>query len=191
MKKIIAMFLSIIMICSLVPCAFAAEAKEDNTTTTIGNSTQSDIGEIQPKGLYDYAWMIDSVTVSRYGFGAWRTGPSGYGPATLDINESTTLSRTFTNSISGDYSIGKATISAKLGVSIGVAETHGTSYTVTVEKGKRKTIICRPKTVTKKIVSSYYKIPTGIVGGKKEKIKSETCYVTYFNGWDDNWRYGY
>lgn len=144
----------------------------------------------EPSKLYDYVWKVTSTTVHRNSFGEWRTGPTGLGPGTLNINESTTLSRSFTNTISGDFTIGKSKIATALGVTIGIAETHGTSYSITLKENERKTIIVRPKIKTYKVVSTYYKIPVEVIDDPVA-LKTETAYVDVFNGWDYSWRSGY
>ena len=188
------LFAFVLVVCVIFSATLPVSAatpiyKEDIDITNL-DMTLADTGGMQPNGLYDYAWLVDSVTVSSNGYGSWRTGPTGVGPGSLSINDSTTISRTFTNTISGSYSIGKGTIASTLGVSIGVAETHGTSYTITLPAGTRRTIIFRPKTQTKKIVTGYYRIPTGVIGGTPVKLKSETCYVTSFVSWDYSWKSG-
>ena len=58
-----------------------------------------------PNNLYDYYWDIRVINESR-GFGSWREGPSGTGPAYLDMNQGTALNRNYTNTSSGEYSAG-------------------------------------------------------------------------------------
>ena len=191
MKKLLTMFMSLVMIFTLIPSALAVEVPKEPQISSTESAVQEETDNPQPNNLYDYAWIIDSVTVTKTGYGPWRVGPTGLGPGTLNINDSKTVSRTYTNEISGSYSIGKSAIGSKLGVSIGVAQTHGTSYSINLKSGERKTIIFRPKTKTTKVVTGYYKIPVGIVGAKKQKLKEEICYVTSFVSWDYSWRSGY
>ncbi|MEP0824737.1 MULTISPECIES: hypothetical protein [Exiguobacterium] len=147
-------------------------------------------GEITPMQLYEYKWQVTSKTAVGDSFEAWRTGPSGRGPATLSINSSTSLNRSYTNTISGDYSIGKASIGSSLGVTIGVTETHGTSYSINIPDNSVRTITYRPKVRTYKVVSTYYRYPVGTVGSKTA-IKTETSYVKAFVNWDYSYRIGY
>lgn len=87
--------------------------------------------------------------------------------------------------------MGKNTqIGSSLGVTIGESRSYGTSYSITLSKGERKTIIVRPKIKTYKVLSSYYRFPVGTTGSR-ERIKSETAYVDVFDGWDYSWRSGY
>jgi len=120
--------------------------------------------KVSPQELYEYAWKITGKIVDRTEFGDWRVGPTGLGPGSLNINQSTTLNRSFTNSISGCYPIGVSTIAASLGTTIGVAKTYGTSYTITLRDGERKTIIFRPKIKVWKITQTYYQYPVGMIG---------------------------
>lgn len=182
MKRVISVILLVFMALSLFAVAYAEDSAAYPSV---------DPENIQPHNLYDYDWGIDSVTEVSRGFGDWRVGPTGIGPATLNINESTTISRTYTDSISGSYSIGIATMNSATGASIGVAKTHGTSYTLEIPEGQRRTILYRPKTITYKVETGYYRLPVGIIYQKPEKIKSETAYVTKFYSWDYAWRTGY
>lgn len=144
----------------------------------------------EPNELYSYGWEVTSTSAYANKFGAWRDGPTGTGPASLDINQSKQINRTFTNTITGDYSIGKAKISTTLGVTIGETKTYGTSYRVPIAQNETKTIIYRPKIRTYKVVSTYFRYPMGTTGNPVA-LKTETSYVDTFVDWDYYWRYGY
>lgn len=100
------------------------------------------------------------------------------------------MSKSYTNTITGNYTIGKQKIANSLGVTIGQAKTYGTSYSISLGNGQRKTIIVRPKIKTYKVISTYYRYPVGTTGSKKA-MKTETSYVKVFNNWDYSWRTGY
>lgn len=108
----------------------------------------------------------------------------------MNINQSSTLNRSFTNTITGNFTIGKQKIANSLGITIGQSKSYGTSYVATLNPGERKTIIYRPKIRTHKIVSTYYRYPVNTTGNRVA-IKSETSYVDSFVDWDYDWRYGY
>lgn len=139
---------------------------------------------------YSTYWKITSNTVDRTYFGSWRTGPTGLGPGTLSINESTTLNRSFTASItSGKAQVGNSTIGAQLGVTIGKSVSHGTNYSITLNSGERKTIIYRPKITVHKIVQTKYRVNN--YTGKTQVLDKQNVYVETFNSWDYSWRNGY
>jgi len=150
----------------------------------------NDVDTIVPMQLYEYIWQVTSKTGNPITYGTWTDGPTGLGPADLDINESETISREYTNSITGEYTIGKSKIAASLGTTIGIAKTYGTSYSIQLADGVRKTIIFRPKLKVYKVISTYYRYPVGLPG-EKVAIATETCYVTTFVNWDYSWRCGY
>ncbi|WP_053217692.1 hypothetical protein [Virgibacillus senegalensis] len=179
------MFHTIISSILLIPLFLAAPSSSFAST-----DSKEVEGEITPNQLYEYKWVVTSTSVVSNSFGSWRVGPTGHSPGTLSVNESTTLNRSYTNTISGNYSIGKSAIGSSLGVTIGKSQTHGTSYTISLSTGQTKTIIVRPKIKRYKVISTYYRYPVGTTGSRKA-IKTETAYVNTFNGWDYNWRYGY
>ena len=124
------------------------------------------------------------VSKTHYGSGhkGFRDGPSGRGPATLSINSSKTINRSFTNTISGDYPIGKGKIATSLSTTIGDSKTYGTSYSINIEKGKTKLIIYRPFYYQYKVKQRQY------VNG----IATNTykyAYVNVFQDWDYDWKY--
>ncbi len=127
--------------------------------------------------------------VYSYNYGNWRTGPTGFGPAKLSINKESGLNRGFTSTISGSWPVGISTINTLLGVSIGQSINHGTSYTISIESGKRKTILYRPKYIKYKVKQEYYQQDTWT--GEKKLLSTSVAYVTKFNAWDYSWKYGY
>lgn len=131
-----------------------------------------------------YYWRVTSKTVAGYPYGSWRNGPSGRGPATLTLGNSSTYSTSVTNTISGSYT-DKWSIGASLGVSIGKSKTYSVSYAVNVPRGKKYQIRYRPQFKKYKVVQSqYYKID-----GKARKTgKTMTSYVNVFSNWDYSWR---
>lgn len=139
--------------------------------------------------IYEYHWKITSKSVYRRKFGSWREGPSGKGPGDLSINESNTINRNFTASISGKYPIGVGAIGSSLGVDIGKSDTYGTSYRINLKENEIKTIIFRPKINVYKVVQTKYKI--NMLSGKMTPIREEVAYVDVFNNWDYSWRNGY
>lgn len=169
--------------------ALAINSANENVILSLNEQTED--GKIDAKYLeqHSYKWEITSKTISSYSYGGWRVGPTGYGPGSISINESSNLNRSFTATISGSFPIGTQPIGASIGVTIGKSYSYGTSYTVPLASGERKTIIYRPKIKTYKIVQTYYRINN--YTGKKEAIKTATAYVDAFQSWDYNWRYGY
>ncbi|MBC1210599.1 hypothetical protein [Listeria booriae] len=130
-------------------------------------------------------WKITSKKKTGTSTGAWRNGPSGKGPSALNINQSTTKDISVTNSISGSYPVGKGTIGSSLGITIGTSKTYGTSYTVTVPKGKKYLIIYRPvyNVYTVK-QQKYYR--TGSITQASGTYSTAT--VKSFNHWDYSWK---
>lgn len=156
--------------------------------SSVVNAETSEV--VEPDQLYEYGWEVTSKTAVEDSFGSWRTGPSGRGPATLGINQSDSLNRSFTNTISGSYTIGKTTIGDSLGITIGTSKTYGTSYAINIPDNSIRTIIYRPKVRTYKVISKYYRYPSGVYG-TKTAIKSETAYVDSFLSWDYTYKLGY
>lgn len=161
----------------------AAEQMGDIVTPQIASE------QLKPMENYNYFWKLISKTSMGTSYEAWRIGPTGTGPGTLSVNESRSVNRSYTNSISGSYSWGKASIGAAIGVSIGEAETHGTSYSISLGKGETKTIIIRPRVKKYKVITGYYRAPVN-VWGNTQLIRKETSYVTVFDGWEYGWRKG-
>lgn len=138
---------------------------------------------------FEYYWSITSKTLYRTKFGEWRVGPTGFGPGSLSINDSQTINRNFTASISGQYPMGIGTIGSSLGVIIGRSSSYGTSYTITLASGERKTIIFRPKVNVYRVVQTRYRLNT--VTNERVVMETQTAYVDVFNNWDYSWRHGY
>lgn len=135
-----------------------------------------------------YSWRIDSKTVvSTNNYGSWRNGPSGKGPSSLTVNSSTSINRTFTNSLSGSAKVSTGSIGASLGVSLGVTKNYGTSYTIKVPKGAKRQIIFRPRYKTIKIVQRQWeqRQPGGKVTGTSKTV---AAYVNVFENWDYSYK---
>lgn len=197
MKKIslLLSLFSLVLLISLPSLAKASELNQD-VDYEIGNTPVVDLSEdntlyeaevndqIAPQAAppLHLAYKITKTELYGRGWGSFRQGPTGKGPATLGINQSTTLNRQFTNTISGDYPIGKGKIGASLGVTIGEAKTYGTSYTITIEDGKKKTIQFRPEYEVYRVTQRLYKngIATDIY---------KHALVTVFVDWDYDWYY--
>ncbi|MCX7884937.1 MAG: hypothetical protein N2448_07925 [Caloramator sp.] len=145
---------------------------------------------VNPNQLYEYKWEITNITYKYTTFGEWRIGPTGLGPATLDINSGISINRTYTNSISGSYPIGKSSVELSLGCEIGVSHSYATNYSIQIAEGERKTIIFRPKINVYEIKQTYYRYPVGTIGSPVA-LDTATCTVYVFQDWDYSWRYGY
>ena len=182
-KRLLSLFFVSVFVLLLSTPALALEAPKSGP-----NSSNS----IEPKNMYDYAWKVEKV--EDYGpitYGSWREGPTGRGPGSLSITDSTTVSFTFTNTITGQYSIGLSSIEAAVGCEIGIELTHAADYTITLGDNVRKTIIFRPKLQVVKVTTEYWRYPTGATYLDPELLETEICYVTKFIEWDYDWRYGY
>lgn len=195
MKKRSFLFLGIVMLFSLVvfPNSSFAQEPEFELNYTFppiidlsDDDTMYDEVVDQSKAVVlaptRRTYKITSKKVLGYGYGAYRSGPSGKGPGTLSINSSTTISRSYTNTISGDYPIGKKAISHSLGVTIGKSKTYGTSYSISIEKGKRKQIIYRPRYKNIQVKQRLY------ANGVATNIYKYAT-VKVFNNWDYSWKY--
>lgn len=146
------------------------------------NTEYIDESDIQTRTDGCYYWKVTSK--SSYPYGNWRYGPSGKGPATLSFTNSSSYSRSVTNTISGSYT-SKSAIASSLGVTIGTAKTYSASYSVSVPKGKKYQIKYRPQFKRYKVVQTqYYKID----GYSSKTKKTKTCYVNVFSNWDYSWR---
>lgn len=148
------------------------DLSKDDTLYPDVNSTNS-----LARSSTSLGWKIHSKKLVSTKYGPWRNGPSGSGPATLGINKGSIANLTFTNTISGSYPIGKASIGSSLGVSIGVSKTYSASYSISIPKGKRKMITFRPRYKTYQVVQRYY--AKGSFTGK-----TATANVNVFDGWD-------
>lgn len=122
-------------------------------------------------------WKIHSKKLVSTNYGGWRNGPSGTGPATLGINKGSIANLSYTNTISGTYPIGVASIGSSLGVTIGKSKTYSSSYSISIAKGQRKMIIFRPRYKTYQVVQRYY--AKGSFTGK-----TATATVKVFDNWD-------
>ncbi|WP_155812751.1 hypothetical protein [Oribacterium sp. oral taxon 078] len=182
--------ITILLVCCLFAMAGSFNVYANERELARDDRMLNASADIFPVENYTYSWRVISKSVSGYSFGNWRKGPTGRGPGSLSINEGSTLNRNFTNTISGAYSWGEGNIGLSLGVSIGKSETHGTSYTIQLNKGQIKTILLRPKIKIYRVVTGYYKLPVN-AAGRAKLIKKETSYVRVFNGWDYSWKSGY
>jgi hypothetical protein len=122
-------------------------------------------------------WKIHSKKLVSTNYGPWRNGPSGSGPATIGINKGSIANLSYTNTISGSFPIGSASIGNSLGVTIGKSDTYAASYSISIPKGKRKMIIFRPRYKTYQVVQRYY--AKGTFTGK-----TATATVKVFDNWD-------
>lgn len=151
----------------------AVDLSEDSTMYE-----EESVDEITNRfGPTNITYKITDKKVVGRGWGDFRNGPTGTGPGTLSINHSTTLNREFTNTISGEYPIGEAKIGASLGVTIGKAKTYGTTYTITLAKGEKKTIQFQPKYVVYEVTQRMY--ANGIATNTYKKAN-----VVVFEDWD-------
>lgn len=143
-----------------------------------------DTNDIQTRTDGYYYWKVTSKTVVGHPYGSWRNGPSGKGPATLSFTNSSSYSRSVTNTISGSYT-SISDISSSLGVTIGKTKQYSASYSVTVPKGKKYKIIYRPQFKRYKVVQTqYYRID----GYSSKTKQTKTCYVNVFSNWDYSWK---
>ncbi|MCK1993966.1 hypothetical protein GW626_02950 [Peribacillus muralis] len=155
----------------------------DDTEYPVVEDEPMDSSKPAPRfGPTNITYKIVSKTHYGSGYKDYRTGPSGRGPATLSINSSKTINRSFTNTISGDYPIGKGKIAQSLSTTIGDAKTYGTSYSIPVEKGKTKLIIYRPFYYQYKVKQRQY------VNGMATNTY-KYAYVIVFQDWDYDWKY--
>ncbi len=136
---------------------------------------------------------IKSKEYSSSTFGDWRIGATGTGPASLSINDSTSINRSFTATINGSTKVGESTLGASLGVTIGQTKTYGTAYSISIASGERKTIIFRPKIVTYKVTEEIttYTYNSTYNAYMPYSTKTNIVYVNTFDNWDYSWRYGY
>jgi len=196
MIKKVKYLVSILIIISLAAStpysAFASEEKlpvhPDSEVNHIDlgedNNEYIDSADIQLRTDGYYYWKVESKKLISYNYGGWRNGPSGKGPGTVTLSNSSGVNRSVTNTISGSYTK-VSDISASLGVTIGVSKTYTTSYSVTVPSGKRYQIIYRPRYKYYKIVQrKYYKID----GHSSKTSNTKTCYVKVFANWDYSWK---
>ncbi|KAF5077360.1 hypothetical protein DSECCO2_151390 [anaerobic digester metagenome] len=200
-KKIFTLMIATCCLLSFNATAFAKDINDSvHPDSNVPNIIVKDFGpkeiivpdtenSIADANLYTYAWRIKESKKYTRGYGSWREGPTGKGPGTLDINKGNSVNRSFTVSISGDYEIGKGTIGAALGVEIGETEEYGTSYSISLEKNERKTIIFRPKYQRYRVISEYIRMNN--TTGSSQILKTQTAYVDEFIDWEYDWRNGY
>ena len=182
----------IIIIIALPTTAMAKDGeKELNEDSEVWNVNLSedtteyiDTTGVQPYSDGYYYWKVTSKSVISKPYGGWRYGSSGRGPATLAFTNSSTYSRSVTNTISGSYT-SVSTIASSLGVTIGKAKTYSALYSVDIPKGKKYQIKYRPQFKRYKVVQTqYYRID----GHDSKTGSSKTCYVNVFSNWDYSWR---
>ncbi|WKB36559.1 hypothetical protein QS257_05815 [Terrilactibacillus sp. S3-3] len=160
--------------------SFATITNAHAESVNSGNST------IGPRAVtIHYKWKIISKKRTGTGNGGWRNGPSGRGPAKLTLSNSNSANRTFTNTISGKYPVGKGEISSSLGVSIGKTVTHGTSYSINIPKKTKRQIIFRSVYRIYTIKQEKYEV----IGGYSEPTHVyETAKVHVFDHWYYSWK---
>lgn len=188
LKKCFSMLCAICLaICTMLSTASAyVDPTTSIPTPQSVNSIDGDTAE--PQDLYTTGWRLKSCTkVSNAVYLSYRNGPSGYGPATLSINQGTSLNRSVSNTLSGSYSWGAESISLSTGYSFGKTESHSTSYSITIPSGKHRMIIYRPVMRKYKIVTEYVRMPTSGYGSTTV-LKTETAYGLLFDHWDYNWK---
>lgn len=131
-----------------------------------------------------YIWKVTSKTTVGHPYGSWRNGPSGKGPSTLSLTNSSGCNLSVSNTISGSYT-SVADISNALNVSIGVSIEHSASYSVKPPKGKRYQIIYRPQYKKVKVIQTkYYRID----GYDTKTSDTKVSYVKIFENWDYSWK---
>lgn len=185
-KKFMSILLVIGCLSSFSTVAYAEEIQSGNTTLLEDNASNSN--NVEPRELYQYFWRVASKSKDGSGFDNWRLGPSGRGPATLNIKEASNLNIEYTTTISGDYTMGKANIGAAIGIKIGESKSYGTSYSIPIAAGEEKTIIYRPKYIKYKIDTEYVRVSN--TTGEEKVLDKEESYVKVFSSWDYNWEYG-
>lgn len=173
---------------NLGTAVFAQEVSTDTVANLSTKTSTSISNNIEPWDLYQYYWRIAKVSKYSSGFDDWRFGPSAQGSGRLSINEGSSISRAYTTTVSGGYTIGKTAIGAELGVTIDERKTYETSYQIDIAEGEEKTIIFRPKYLKWKVDSEYVRVNNAT--GKVEVLDKETAYVKTFVDWDYDWKPG-
>lgn len=159
-----------------------SEIVDEKLITTEKNEDEKVIKPLRTDG-YSY-WKVTSKSVNSYRYGDWRRGPSGRGPGTITLTNSSEYNFNVTNTISGSYtSVG--TIANSLGVTIGKSKKYSAGYIIEVPNGKRYQIIYRPNfKVYKVIETEYYRID----GYDTKTGRTKTAYVSVFSNWDYSWK---
>lgn len=140
--------------------------------------------EIMPRADGTYSWAVTSKTIDGSQYGPWRDGPSGRGPSTISLTNSSGYNTSVTNTISGSYN-SIAAISASLNVTINKSTSYSANYSVQVPSGSIYQIIYRPKyNVYKVVESEYYNID----GYKTITGKTKISYVNVFSNFDYSWK---
>ncbi len=186
MKKIFRHFTAAVLAFALL---FSFQFNSLAAQDFAAGSNSDEIVVTRTDPIYSYYWEITSNTPHQLKFGAWRTGPTGRGPATLSITNQTGYNRSFTATISGEYPIGLSLIGVELGVVIGQYQEYATSYSIEIPAGERRTITFRPKIQVHKIVQTYFRYNN--YTGTKEAMDTKTAYVDTFIDWDYDWHPDY
>lgn len=184
MKKMIC---SVCLIISILVSGMGSYAMSYPSSNMPSLRLDNNINEIEPR--YGFSrWKVISVD-KNYSTGyesTWRSGPEGKGPGSLSINESTSINRSFTTSITaGTGKPGVSTLSAAIGVTIGSSETHGTSYTITLKSGESKQIIFRAVYRIYRVYSEYRSYDQQ---DNYEVKDTDYTNVAVFDHWAYDWR---
>lgn len=141
----------------------------------------------KPEGVVPvtYFWKIASKKKTGTSNGSWRDGPSGKGPSSLSITESTKLNTLVKGSISGSYPISVAVIGAALEFDINKSINYKVNYKVDIPKDKTYQIIFRPVYNVYTVVQHKYS-KTGNISSKT-KTKA-TAQVKKFAHWAYSWK---
>lgn len=184
MKRIrILFFICLIVFIYAVPTF--ANTSEDITTASTTYETNEIAEETKPMRIDGhYTWKVVSKQVTGSTYGGWRNGPSGYGPGSISLTNSTSSGIGVTNTISGSFT-SIAAISASLGVTINQSISHSVTYTHKLNSGEHHQIIYRPVFSVYKVVQKQYYVDHG---SQAYTGASKTCYVNVWKHWDYSWR---
>ncbi|WP_100486530.1 hypothetical protein [Sporolactobacillus pectinivorans] len=138
--------------------------------------------------VYYYEWKITGKKYTATHYSGWRAGPSGDGPATLTLSDSTSVDRGFTNTISGQYPVGAGTIAASLGVTLNVTKTYGTSYSIYIPNKVHRQIIFRSVYNVYTVTQREYMVLGGTGAAPVPMNNYKTATVNVFSHWDYSWR---
>lgn len=182
MNKIIS--ISILSVAILGAAMIGKTSFADSLLAPSISSTEFQKPETQIILPETYYWKYESSKMVGYVNGDWRNGPSGKGACSLSLSQTSSKEKNVTASISGNYPVGKGNIGAAIGVTIGESKTFGTSYSISVPKGKTQQIVFRAIYKKTEIVQRQW-FKTGALSGKTSK--TAIAYVTSF----DHWEYSY
>lgn len=178
MKRIVSLFLAVVMMMLATPSLLAATEPNLNAETEY-------INEISPRDATTTTFWEYEKTPIGADYGDWRDGPSGKGPGTITLSKDVSYTESFSGSIGGSTT----NMNATLGFDVGVSRSHGSSYSITPPSGVVYTIIFRAKLMNYNVKQTQIRL--NIATGERTVLDVRYAVVGKFIDWEYDYRVGH